>query len=47
MGRALATKVRTENYNAILAKAKRGMKFQNARNDTWQLKPSKEVTAPR
>ena len=44
MGRALATKVRTENYNAMLAKAKRGMKFQNARNDTWQLKPSKEVT---
>jgi hypothetical protein len=44
MGRALATKVRTEGYNAMLAAAKQGLKFQNPRNDTWILRPSRKVT---
>ena len=29
LGRVLAVKVRTESYNAMLAKAKRGLKFEN------------------
>lgn len=37
IGRALATKVRTDGYNAMLAKAKQGMAFQNAENNTWVL----------
>jgi hypothetical protein len=40
MGRALAGRVRTEAYNAMLAQAKRGMKFKNDRNNTWILSPS-------
>ena len=45
MGQALALKVRTEGYNTMLAKAKRGMKFQNPKNDTWDLVSAREVTA--
>ena len=37
LGRALATKVRTDGYNAMLAQAKQGMAFQNGRNNTWVL----------
>lgn len=45
LGRALAAKVRTEGYNAMLALAKQGMKFENERNDTWVLRPSDRVTS--
>jgi hypothetical protein len=44
IGRALATKVRTEGYNAMLAEAKQGMRFKNERDDTWRLKPSQDVS---
>ncbi|TWU67240.1 hypothetical protein V7x_28130 [Crateriforma conspicua] len=44
MGRVLAQKVRTETYNAMLAKAKRGMAFSDAKNNTWVLKPADEIT---
>ena len=44
MGRVLAAKVRTEGYNSMLAKAKQGMKFRDARSDTWELEPSDQVT---
>ena len=44
IGRALAVKVRTEGYNAMLAAAKQGMTFKNPRSDTWVLRPSREVT---
>ncbi len=44
MGRVLATKVRTESYNAMLAKAKQGMRFASAKNDTWQLVPDDEIS---
>ena len=44
MGRVLAAKVRTESYNAMLAQAKRGMKFKNPQNDTWVLRPSDEIS---
>lgn len=44
IGRALAVKVRTEGYNAMLAQAKQGLQFQNPKNDTWILRPSREVT---
>jgi len=37
LGRALATKVRVDGYNAMLAQAKQGMAFQNERNNTWVL----------
>ena len=32
IGRVMAVRVRTEAYNAMLAKAKRGMKFKNEKN---------------
>lgn len=44
MGRVLAQKVRTETYNAMLAKAKLGMPFEKEKNNTWLLKPSAEVS---
>lgn len=44
MGRVLAQKVRTEAYNAMLARAKRGMPFTDAKNNTWVLTPSEEVS---
>ena len=44
MGRVMAVKVRTESYNAMLAQAKRGMKFQNSKNDTWQLRPADTIS---
>jgi hypothetical protein len=45
MGRLLATKIRTDAYNIMLAQAKTGMKFKNPKNDTWVLKPSHDVSA--
>ncbi|MCC9602055.1 VWA domain-containing protein [Stieleria sp. JC731] len=44
MGRVLAQKVRTETYNAMLAKAKLGMAFEDDKNNTWLLQPSDEVS---
>jgi hypothetical protein len=44
MGRVLASKVRTEGYNAMLAQAKRGLAFKNPKNNTWVLRPANEVT---
>ncbi len=44
MGRALAVLVRTQSYNAMLAKAKRGLKFRDPRSNTWILEPSDEIT---
>ncbi|MEM9587782.1 MAG: VWA domain-containing protein, partial [Planctomycetota bacterium] len=44
MGRALAQKVRTETYNAMLAKGKRGMAFTDSKNNTWVLKASDEIS---
>jgi len=44
LGTVLAHKVRAEAYNAMLAKGKRGMPFQNAKNNTWVLQPADEIT---
>ena len=44
IGRTLAVKVRTEAYNGMLAAAKRGLKFEDAKNNTWQLVPANEVS---
>ncbi len=44
MGRVLAQKVRTETYNAMLAKAKRGMSFEKEKNNTWLLQASDEIS---
>lgn len=44
MGRVLATKIRTESYNQMLAKAKTGMVFKTAGNDTWVLEPADEIS---
>ncbi len=41
---AIAAKVRTETYNLMLAKAKRGMPFSSPKNNTWTLTPSDEVS---
>jgi hypothetical protein len=43
-GTALAAKIRTESYNAMLAKAKRGMVFTKSESNTWNLRPSDKVT---
>jgi hypothetical protein len=45
MGRVLAMMVRTNSYNAMLAKAKNGMKFDKEDSDTWVLEPAAEVKA--
>jgi len=44
MGRVLAQKVRTETYNAMLAKAKRGLLFEDEKNNTWVLIPDEEIS---
>jgi len=44
VGMALAHKVRTEGYNAMLAKAKRGMKFEKEKSNTWVLVPDAEIS---
>ena len=44
MGRVLALKARTESYNAMLAKAKQGMRFENPQSDTWQLVPAADIS---
>ena len=44
MGRVMASKVRTETYNAMLAQAKRGLKFKNDKNNTWILRSSDDVS---
>jgi hypothetical protein len=44
IGRALAVKVRTEGYNAMLAIAKQGLKFKDEKNDTWELRPTNSIT---
>ena len=43
-GTALAAKVRAEAYNAMLAKAKRGMNFEKPASNTWNLTPSEKIT---
>ena len=42
-GTAIAAKVRAEAYNAMLAKAKRGMNFEKRESNTWNLKPSDKI----
>ena len=44
LGRALAVKVRTEAYNAMLAEAKQGLRFTDEKSDTWELRPSDSVS---
>lgn len=44
IGRALAVKVRTEGFNAMLALAKQGLKFKDPKSDTWDLLPTDKVT---
>jgi hypothetical protein len=44
MGRAMAAKARTEAYNAMLAAAKRGLKFKNEKSNTWVLEPANEIS---
>lgn len=43
IGQALAFRVRTEGYNAMLAQAKQGMKFKDEKSDTWELRPTNSV----
>ena len=42
-GTAVAAKVRAEAYNAMLARAKRGMNFEKPESNTWNLKPTDKV----
>ncbi len=41
---ANAERIRNETYNQMLGKARRGMNFQDAKNNTWTLVPSKEIS---
>ena len=43
-GTALAAKVRNDSYNAMLALAKRGMSFKDAKNNTWTIAPSDKIS---
>lgn len=43
VGRVLATKVRTEGYNVMLAQLKQGKEFAEAESDTWQLTPAETI----
>lgn len=43
MGRVLASLVRVQTYNAMLAALKRGMAFKNGNSNTWVLVPSRET----
>jgi hypothetical protein len=43
-GTVLAHKVRTEVYNQMLAKAKRGMSFEREGSNTWVLRPDREIS---
>lgn len=44
VGTVLAHKVRAEAYNAMLAKAKRGMAFEKPKDNTWVLKADSEIS---
>jgi hypothetical protein len=44
IGRVMAVKARTEAYNAMLAAAKRGLKFKDEKNNTWVLAPADEIS---
>ncbi len=44
MGRVMAAKSRTEAYNAMLAAAKRGLKFKDEKNNTWIIEPADEIS---
>ncbi len=45
LGTTLAHYVRTTAYIEMLAKAKRGMNFENPKNNTWVLVPSNDISA--
>jgi hypothetical protein len=47
LGTVLAHRVRAASYNSMLARAKRGMKFTNARNNTWLLKRVDDIDVGR
>jgi len=42
LGRSLATKVRNEGYNAMLALAKQGLQFTKQENNAWNLQPDEQ-----
>jgi hypothetical protein len=44
LGTVLAHKVRSQTYNEMLARAKRGMNFDSPQNNTWVLRPDKEIS---
>ena len=44
LGQTIAVRVRTQAYNEMLAKAKRGLKPKQERNNTWQLVPDDELS---
>jgi hypothetical protein len=44
LGTVLAHKVRAEVYNAMLAKAKRGLNFEKPQSNTWVLQPDAEIS---
>ncbi len=43
-GRILASKVRAQSYNAMLALSKTKLKFEDKKNNTWLLEPADTIT---
>jgi len=43
MGRVIATKIRAEGYNKLLAMLKTRLAFENPKNNVWVLKPSNTI----
>ncbi len=43
-GRIMASKVRAESYNAMLALAKTKLKFEDEKNNTWELEPADTIS---
>ena len=44
MGRTLAVMIRAGSYNAMLAQIKTGLKFENAKSNTWVLRPADTIS---
>ncbi len=44
IGRIMAVQARTQAYNAMLAEAKRGLKFKDPKSNTWVLQPADTIT---
>ncbi len=45
IGRVIAAMLRSKSYNEMLALAKTKLKFEDPKNNTWKLRPSKDLSS--